>query len=60
MAMYYNTIIAWAVFYLFSSFSSELPWTSCDNSWNTENCQTMLQLSANASNNSQSAAEEFF
>ncbi|KAG7272944.1 hypothetical protein CRUP_020187 [Coryphaenoides rupestris] len=33
--MYYIIILAWAFFYLFSSFSSELPWASCTNSWNT-------------------------
>ncbi|XP_046679787.1 sodium-dependent serotonin transporter-like [Homalodisca vitripennis] len=33
MGMYYNTIIGWAVYYLFASFRSELPWTSCDNPW---------------------------
>ncbi|XP_061516456.1 sodium-dependent serotonin transporter [Anopheles gambiae] len=38
MGMYYNTIIGWAVYYLFASFSSELPWTKCGNPWNTENC----------------------
>uniref|UniRef100_A0A8C5B597 Transporter n=1 Tax=Gadus morhua TaxID=8049 RepID=A0A8C5B597_GADMO len=32
---YYIIILAWAFFYLFSSFSSELPWASCSNTWNT-------------------------
>uniref|UniRef100_A0A9R1SCB0 Transporter n=2 Tax=Cyprinus carpio TaxID=7962 RepID=A0A9R1SCB0_CYPCA len=35
---YYIIILAWAFFYLFSSFSGELPWASCRNWWNTENC----------------------
>uniref|UniRef100_A0A673XLN2 Transporter n=1 Tax=Salmo trutta TaxID=8032 RepID=A0A673XLN2_SALTR len=34
-SIYYIIILAWAFFYLFSSFSSELPWASCRNSWNT-------------------------
>ncbi|XP_058116827.1 sodium-dependent serotonin transporter [Anopheles ziemanni] len=38
MGMYYNTIIGWAVYYLFASFSSELPWTKCGNPWNTDAC----------------------
>uniref|UniRef100_A0A8C8BRE2 Transporter n=1 Tax=Oncorhynchus tshawytscha TaxID=74940 RepID=A0A8C8BRE2_ONCTS len=37
-SIYYITILAWAFFYLFSSFSSELPWASCRNSWNTATC----------------------
>ncbi|KAM4613631.1 sodium- and chloride-dependent GABA transporter 2-like [Polymixia lowei] len=37
-SIYYIIILAWAFFYLFSSFSSELPWASCRNSWNTETC----------------------
>ncbi|KAF7207869.1 sodium- and chloride-dependent GABA transporter 2 isoform X1 [Nothobranchius furzeri] len=37
-SIYYIIILAWAFLYLFSSFSSELPWSSCRNSWNTETC----------------------
>uniref|UniRef100_A0A667WV27 Transporter n=1 Tax=Myripristis murdjan TaxID=586833 RepID=A0A667WV27_9TELE len=37
-SIYYIIILAWAFFYLFSSFNSELPWASCGNSWNTETC----------------------
>lgn len=41
VGVYYNMLIAWALFYLFSSFSSitsftdKLPWSSCENEWNT-------------------------
>ncbi|KAF4526826.1 hypothetical protein B566_EDAN017287, partial [Ephemera danica] len=59
MGMYYNTIIGWAVYYLFASFRSELPWTSCDNVWNTENCVPVLNVSAQHEN-STSPAQEFF
>ncbi|XP_043373897.1 sodium- and chloride-dependent GABA transporter 2 isoform X3 [Dermochelys coriacea] len=35
---YYIIVLAWALFYLFSSFTIDLPWGSCDHEWNTENC----------------------
>uniref|UniRef100_A0A6Q2YSX7 Transporter n=1 Tax=Esox lucius TaxID=8010 RepID=A0A6Q2YSX7_ESOLU len=41
-SIYYIIILAWAFFYLFSSFSSELPWASCRNSWNTGMCVSVL------------------
>lgn len=34
-AVSYIVIQAWAFFYLFSSFTAEVPWASCQNSWNT-------------------------
>uniref|UniRef100_A0A8D3BH39 Transporter n=1 Tax=Scophthalmus maximus TaxID=52904 RepID=A0A8D3BH39_SCOMX len=34
-AVSYIVIQAWAFFYLFSSFSAEVPWASCRNTWNT-------------------------
>uniref|UniRef100_A0AAQ4Q213 Transporter n=1 Tax=Gasterosteus aculeatus aculeatus TaxID=481459 RepID=A0AAQ4Q213_GASAC len=37
-AVSYIVIQAWAFFYLFSSFSAEIPWASCRNTWNTEFC----------------------
>ncbi|XP_067113843.1 LOW QUALITY PROTEIN: sodium- and chloride-dependent GABA transporter 2-like [Osmerus mordax] len=40
----YVVIMAWAFFYLFSSFSSELPWASCGNSWNTESCMDFSKM----------------
>ncbi|XP_015595636.1 sodium-dependent dopamine transporter isoform X1 [Cephus cinctus] len=36
---YYNVIIAWALRYFFASFSGMLPWTTCNNSWNTPRCR---------------------
>jgi solute carrier family 6 amino acid transporter-like protein 5/7/9/14 len=36
---YYNIILSWAFFYVFSSFTSSLPWASCGNPWNTEACR---------------------
>uniref|UniRef100_A0A3P9N2S3 Transporter n=1 Tax=Poecilia reticulata TaxID=8081 RepID=A0A3P9N2S3_POERE len=36
--VYYIVILAWTFLYLFSSFRTELPWVSCNNSWNTVAC----------------------
>ncbi|KAK3796644.1 hypothetical protein RRG08_010342 [Elysia crispata] len=38
ISLYYNVIIAQVVFYLFASFTDSLPWTTCNNSWNTNSC----------------------
>ncbi|CAH8600014.1 unnamed protein product [Schistosoma turkestanicum] len=36
---YYTVILAWAFHFIFSSFTSELPWTKCNQSWNTPACR---------------------
>ncbi|XP_005805062.2 sodium- and chloride-dependent GABA transporter 2-like isoform X1 [Xiphophorus maculatus] len=36
--VYYVVILAWALFYLFYSFQAELPWSHCNNTWNTNAC----------------------
>ncbi|XP_022102535.1 sodium- and chloride-dependent creatine transporter 1-like [Acanthaster planci] len=35
---YYVTILAWALYYFFKSFTTEVPWATCGNPWNTEQC----------------------
>ncbi|XP_048729154.2 sodium- and chloride-dependent glycine transporter 1-like isoform X2 [Ostrea edulis] len=39
IGLYYNVIIAHVLYYLGASFTSELPWTSCNNEWNTPFCR---------------------
>ena len=34
--IYYNMILGWSLYYIFASFSSELPWSHCRNDFNTE------------------------
>ncbi|XP_048774398.2 sodium- and chloride-dependent glycine transporter 1-like [Ostrea edulis] len=38
VSTYYNVILAWALYYLGMSFYPQLPWTSCNNDWNTVHC----------------------
>jgi len=33
--IYYNVVIAWSVHYLFSGMQKILPWTKCNEWWNT-------------------------
>uniref|UniRef100_A0A4W6CSG6 Si:ch211-132b12.3 n=1 Tax=Lates calcarifer TaxID=8187 RepID=A0A4W6CSG6_LATCA len=49
--MTYIIILSWALLYLVFSFSSQLPWASCNNYWNTGKMDTT---------NSTSAATEFW
>lgn len=38
ISLYYNVIIAQVLFYLFASFTNELPWTTCSTEWHTNSC----------------------
>ncbi|KAL0994404.1 hypothetical protein UPYG_G00121790 [Umbra pygmaea] len=58
MCTYYNIIITWALYYLFSSFQSPLPWQSCNNTWNTANCSD--RVVPNTSMHSSTASQQFF
>ncbi|XP_077058545.1 sodium- and chloride-dependent GABA transporter 2-like [Siphateles boraxobius] len=62
--MYYIIILAWALFYLIFSFRSQLPWASCDNMWNTDDCVNLAAKNLTPKwktlINSTSAATEFW
>ncbi|XP_063752903.1 solute carrier family 6 member 4b [Eleginops maclovinus] len=61
VSFYYNTIIAWALFYFYHSFSTILPWTNCDNVWNTPDCTNYFGTdNVTWTNSSRSPAEEFY
>lgn len=61
VGMYYNTIIAWALYYLIASFRSEVPWASCNNDWNTPQCLSMVHTSNETSiNQTNPSALEYF
>ncbi|OWF52121.1 sodium- and chloride-dependent glycine transporter 2-like [Mizuhopecten yessoensis] len=37
----------WIIEYIIASFSAKLPWTSCDNEWNTPACVQSVQTATN-------------
>jgi SNF family Na+-dependent transporter len=59
---YYNTIIAWSVHYCFASFRAVVPWTYCNNDWNTDRCVSLHDKeSFNLTRNgSCSSADEYY
>ncbi|KAM4747333.1 sodium- and chloride-dependent GABA transporter 2-like [Rhinophrynus dorsalis] len=59
---YYIIVLAWALFYLFNSFTYELPWASCNHSWNTESCLDFYKVNStqNVTLNGTSSVIEFW
>lgn len=59
---YYIVVLAWALFYLWHSIATELPWATCNNWWNTEKCISAQNLTSAKyfPNDSVSAAAEFW
>lgn len=64
MSTYYSVIIAYSIFYFFTSFRTDLPWMSCASPrWNTPDCWSTSMMKANSSirpQNPQTPSEEFF
>ncbi|XP_047188243.1 sodium- and chloride-dependent GABA transporter 3-like isoform X3 [Scophthalmus maximus] len=60
----YIIIQVWTLLYLAFSFTSQLPWASCDNTWNTVNCVVLSSPNVTANHttltNTTSAATEFW
>lgn len=38
ICVYYVMVVTWPIYYIGSSFTSPLKWSTCNNWWNTENC----------------------
>ncbi|XP_050717625.1 sodium-dependent dopamine transporter-like isoform X2 [Eriocheir sinensis] len=62
VSFYYNVIIAWSIYFVYASFSFTLPWTSCNNTWNTKDCWDGLTSEEPRPNISRlmSPSEEYF
>ncbi|CAG0923053.1 unnamed protein product, partial [Notodromas monacha] len=64
--IYYAVVIAWGLFYLVMSFSAlpDVPWSTCNNWWNTDDC--VVDLGQNSSflnvstSNPRSPVEEYW
>ncbi|CRK99499.1 CLUMA_CG012818, isoform A [Clunio marinus] len=61
VSIYYMVIIAWVLYYLWTSFFPTLIWGSCDNEWNSENCfSTIEDINCQRFNEGNPSDEIFF
>uniref|UniRef100_A0A673BQX6 Sodium- and chloride-dependent GABA transporter 2-like n=1 Tax=Sphaeramia orbicularis TaxID=375764 RepID=A0A673BQX6_9TELE len=58
--VYYIVILAWAVFYLTYSFQEVLPWSHCNNTWNTSQLSFNQSTGSNLPENATSPVMEFW
>lgn len=47
-SIYYNMVIAYGLYYLFSSFAAEVPWGACRPEWKARYCCVDRALSSAA------------
>ena len=51
VAVFYNVVVAYTLYYIFASLRKTLPWATCDNYWNSEDCTMDAQNMVNKTNN---------
>ncbi|XP_046585407.1 sodium- and chloride-dependent glycine transporter 2-like [Haliotis rubra] len=49
IVLYNSVVFSWGVYYIYSSFSNVLPWTTCGNPWNTPQCVVVGDTGVNSS-----------
>ncbi|ROT61126.1 Sodium and chloride-dependent glycine transporter [Penaeus vannamei] len=57
---YYTVLVSFPVLFLAYSFTWDLPWDSCENSWNSANCTIGRPSEGADMGGGVSSAEEFF
>ena len=43
VAIYYNVIITYTIFYMLKSMTTSLPWVGCHHDWNTPYCSELAE-----------------
>lgn len=54
---YYIVVLAWALYYFCISFTSQLPWATCNNEWNSVRCFSPFNDTVNSSSTIASPAK---
>ncbi|XP_042874659.1 sodium- and chloride-dependent glycine transporter 2-like, partial [Penaeus japonicus] len=60
---YYSVVVSYPLVFLYNLVGVGLPWATCDNNWNTENCSQLVVENSTyqeVSGHSRSPADEFF
>ncbi|XP_064407894.1 sodium- and chloride-dependent creatine transporter 1 isoform X2 [Latimeria chalumnae] len=43
---YISMVLVWALYYLYHTFTETLPWSTCNNTWNSADCRETFQRKA--------------